>query len=239
MRQIIGFDRRIKQHWLDALLDRVAAETEKAKLRSFVNRLLTKEHPGNEARGKTATVLMRTWVLVPPSHSHIRHHALELLPTIPSQDRLWLHWGMLLLAYPFFRDSAVAIGRLLKLQNDFTLLQLQRRLIERWGDRSTVKRASQRIIRSMVDWGVLRDASARGHFQSAAQPMAGLKAAQLWLLQAALTAETAEVLESKQLLNLPTLFPFKITVGLGDIRRAKGFTTHRQGLSMEMVQVNK
>ena len=216
----------------------MATETEKAKLRSFVNRLLSKDHPGSEARGKTATVLMRTWVLVPPDHTQIRQQGLELLPALSSQDRLWLHWGMMLLAYPFFRDSAAAMGRLLKLQDDFTLLQLQRRLIERWGDRSTVKRASQRIARSMVDWGVLRDAPSRGHFQSAAQPMVGSKAAQLWLLQAALVAEAAEVLESKQLLNLPTLFPFKITVGLGEIRRAKGFTTHRQGLNMEMVGVH-
>jgi len=237
MRQIVGFDRRIKRHWLDALLDRVLLETEKAKLRAFVNRLLSKDHSGPEARGKTATVLMRTWVLVPPHHTSIRQQALELLPAIPSQDRLLLHWGMALLAYPFFRDAAAATGRLLRLQDDFTLLQLQRRLIERWGDRSTVKRASQRIVRSMVDWSVIRDGSARGHFQAAAQPMAGSKASQLWLLQAALAAEAAEVLESKQLLNLPTLFPFKITVGLGDIRRAKGFTTHRQGLNMEMVGV--
>jgi hypothetical protein len=238
MRQIVGFDRRIKQHWLDALLDRVAVETEKGKLRSFVNRLLSKDHPGSEARGKTATVLMRTWVLVPPRHQDIRQEALRLLPSIPSQDRIWLHWGMMLLAYPFFRDSAGAMRRLLKFQDDFTLLQLQRRLIERWGDRSTVKRASQRIVRSMVDWGVLLDAPARGHFQAAEQPMAGSKATQLWLLQAALVAESAEVLESKQLLNLPTLFPFKIAVALGDIRRSKSFTTHRQGLNMEMVGVH-
>jgi len=237
MSAIIGCDRKIDREWLDALLDRVAVDFDVASLRAFLRKSLRSRNLGKTACRKSITVLMRIWFFVPPEHQAIRKDALGLLPAIPSQDRIWLHWGMTLLAYPVFRDTAAAIGRFLTLHGNFTLLQLQRRLIQSWGDRSTLKRASQRIVRSMVQWGVLADADVRGRFVPTVKHKTDCKALQLWFLEASQIAASASELESRQLINLPTSFPFDINVGLSDLRQSDHFIVHRQGLDMDMVSV--
>jgi hypothetical protein len=233
-RKVIGFDRKIEREWLDSVLDRVATTSDVAALRRFVQKLLEPHHPGVVARGKTATVVMRLWVLIPAEHQTVRDEAIALLPSLPAKDRLWLHWGMALLAYPLFRDTATAIGRLLKLQGDFTMAQLERRLVETWGDRSTLRRAAQRIVRSTVQWSVLTDLG-HGKFAAAERQATSSKELQMWLLEASHLSETTSELESRQLVSLPTSFPFQITVSLADLRRSQVFTIHRQGLDMDMV----
>lgn len=235
-RKVIGFDRKIDREWLDAILDRVATGHDPAAARVFLHELLRPQHPANEARQKTVGILMRIWLLVEPEYRSHRDDALSMLRTVPSRDRLWLHWGMATLTYPLFRDTATAIGRLFKLQGDFTLAQLNRRLVESWGDRSTLKRAAQRIVRSMVQWGVLVDAG-RGRFTPGKMRVAPSMELQLWLVGAAHLAEGAGELEFQQLMALPSLFPFEIGVGIGDLRRSRRFAIHRQGMDMDMVAV--
>ena len=53
---------------------------------------------------------------------------------------------MTALAYPFFRDTAEVVGRLLALQDDFTSAQVQSRMLTTWGDRATTKEAAQKLI---------------------------------------------------------------------------------------------
>jgi len=232
---IVGFDRKIKKEWLDALADQAARGEDVPALRRYLHKLLKEDHPAETARGKTVTVLMRIWVHVPEEHQPIRAQAFDLLKKIRSSDRIWLHWGMCMLAYPLFRGTATATGRLLKLQDEFTLVQLQRRLIDVWGERSTVKRACQRIVRSMIEWDTLADFDGPGHFRAATKLTARSRALQLWFLRAGHSASEAEMVESQQLLNLPSSFPFKLTIGKTDLRRSGHFAMHRQGLDMEMV----
>jgi hypothetical protein len=235
-RKVIGFDRKVEIQWLDAVLDRVAAGSDLATTRAFLHEMLKPQHPAKEARQKTAGIITRIWQLVTPEHSSIRDDALALLTSIPPRERVWLHWGMASLTDPLFLETAAAIGRLLKLQGDFTLAQLERRLIEDWGDRSTLKRAAQRIVRSMVQWGALTE-SGRGQFRPASKLTTRSKELQLWFLETAHRAEQNGEVESHQLMNLPMAFPFQITIGLGDLRRSKHFMIHRQGLDMDMVAV--
>jgi len=234
---IVGFDRKIKGEWLDALADQAAKGEGITALRQYLHGLLKDDHPADTARGKTVTVLMRIWVHLPPEHLPIREQAFDLLKKIRAGDRIWLHWGMCMLAYPLFRDTATAIGRLLRLQDDSTLSQLQRRLVDAWGERSTVKRASQRVVRSMVDWHTLANIDGPGHFTVAPKLTTHSKALQLWFLWASHAAAEAEIVEATQLLDLPSMFPFKLTVGKMDLRRSPHFTLHRQGLDMEMVEI--
>ena len=238
MAAVVGFDRKIKHEWLDALADRVAQDQDAATLRTYLHGILKEEHPGDTARGKTITVLMRIWALVPEEHQHIREQAFDLLKSISASDRIWLHWGMCLLAYPLFHDMASAVGRLLKLQDDFTWGQIHRRLIDGWGERTTVKKAVPRLIRSMADWNTLAESEKRGHFQATPPLTTKSKPLQLWLLRASHIAEGKEMIEAAQLLSLPTCFPFKITAGKTDVRRSKDFAVHRQGLDMDMVAIS-
>lgn len=56
------------------------------------------------------------------------------------------------------------VGKLIGLNGEISLSQLTRRLIEVWGDRSTLRPATQRIVRSTAQWSVLRDAKKPGRY---------------------------------------------------------------------------
>ena len=163
--KLVGFDRKIHLSWLDATADWAAQGLPAADIRKRLDRLLDGQVAGigsHSARGKTMTVLMHVWVLVPDTLVPLRDDGLLLLRDRGEESRLPLHWGMCLAGYPFFRDVASTTGRLLSLQGSAALSQIVRRMTESWGTRSTVTRAVQRIVRSFVAWGVVMETEERG-----------------------------------------------------------------------------
>jgi hypothetical protein len=235
MRAVIGFSQKIKGVWMEALMDQLLQTTEAHELRRFLDARLTEDLPGKASRAKAIGILLRMWSSVPQQQFALRHRALELLPTITGHERLWLHWGMAALAYPFFRDTAEVVGRLLVLQEDFTTAQVRTRLVATWGDRTTTKEAAQKLITTLVDWDVLRSTKTKGHFLQANKHRTASTSLQLWLLEALLGASFADEIEAQQLLRLPEVFPFQLTVAVSDLHRHTSFDIHRQGLDMEMV----
>ena len=239
MRKIVGFSQKIKRAWLDALLDKLVQTTDKAELRSFLDKHLKDNLPGKESRAKSAGIILRIWSSIPPERVALRDRAVAMLPRISGQERIWLHWGMTALAYPFFRDTAEVVGRLLALQDDFTTAQVQGRMLTTWGDRATSKEAAQKLITALVDWEVLRATKQKGHFLLARKMTASTPDLQLWLLEALLGASAADEIEARQLLRLPESFPFTLSIGIAELRKNEGFNIHRQGLDMDMVAIRK
>lgn len=235
--KVVGISQKIIRAWLDFVLDRLAQTRDEKRLRSMLDTHLREDLPGPESRAKAAGIVMCIWVTVNPEHAGFRDRAVALLPKISGQERIWLHWGMTALAYPFFRDLTEVIGRMLTLQDDVTTIQVQSRLTTTWGDRNTSKEAAQKLITSLVDFGVLRKAN--GRFRLARKMTTSATELQLWLLEAMLAANASDEIEAHQLLRLPELFPFTLTVGLGDLRKNIGFNLHRQGLDMDMVAVRQ
>ena len=230
----IGFDRTVHRAWLDAVASKQAAGLSKPEMREFGIRLLTPAHPSREARKKTLTVLLHLWVDVPTEVVNLRNSALQLMGQISAPDRIVLHWGMALATYPFFRDIADTAGRLLALQEFVTLGQIQKRIAEKWGHRSTVERTSRHVVRSMVEWGALKDTKHRGTYASGARLPVEASLA-LWLVQAVLTRNGVNDLPLPLLVNYPGLFPFDLRISTNELRRAPQFILHRQALDEEIV----
>lgn len=239
MRTVVGISQKIKLAWLDAVLDRLVKTTDEVELRTFLDKHLREELPGTESRAKSSGIILRIWSGIPSERVALRDRAVALLPRISGHERIWLHWGMTALAYPFFRDTAEVVGRLLALQDDFTTAQVQGRMLTTWGDRATSKEAAQKLITTLVDWEVLRSTKAKGHFLLARKMTTSVPNLQLWLLEALLGASAADEIEAQQLLRLPESFPFTLSIGIADLRRYEGFNIHRQGLDMDMVALRK
>src|SRR5260370_26749237 len=128
MRKIVGISQKSRRAWLDVVLDRLARTTDEKEVRAFLDEYLRKQLPGTESRAKASGIVLRIWSGIDRQHVGLRHRAMALTPRISGRERIWLHWGMAALAYPFFRDLAEVVGRLLALQDDFTTLQIQARM---------------------------------------------------------------------------------------------------------------
>lgn len=237
MRKLIGISLKIRRAWLDALLARVVQTTDEAELRAFLDELLKPDLTGEQVRAKTAGILMRIWGSMPNDRVSLRDRALGLVPQLSGEEVIWLHWGMAALAYPFFRDTAEVIGRILALQDDFSTPQVQARLMNAWGDRLTSKKAARYLLNTLVDWDVLRATDARGQFAVAGKLASTNPELQLWLLEGLLTASDADEIEVQQLLRLPESFPFTFSAGVGDVRRHDRLMVHRQGVNMDMASL--
>lgn len=191
----------------------------------------------NSARGKTVTVLNHIWGAVPSAAEPLRQRAIGQFAASKDEERLALHWAMMIGTYPLFTDVVAATGRLLTLQGDFTLAHLTRRLVGTWGERSTLERAAQRIVRSMVQWGVVQDTRTRGMYEGVQRKRRIGAAVGTVLIEALLVDAEEASLPFDQLIGHPALFPFSIELNAGQIRSAPQFTVHRQGLDSDFVEL--
>ena len=144
---------------------------------------------------------------------------------------------MMISTYGFFRAVAEHAGRLLSLQGSFTLVQITRRMSEDWGDRSTLSRAVQRIVRSMVQWGVLLDSGDKGVYAGTGKVLAISDECSELLLEAVLVHLDGGSIPVDQATRHPAFFPFKLGLSAHRLRRSTRFDVHRQGLNVDVVEL--
>ena len=96
MSQMIGFDRSLRLDWLDAAAG-VSGNRGYRAIRNYLHAYLAESYPHYTARRKTITC-WRVWAH--PIRIARKRQGRAAADTEPD-DRIWLHWGMCLLAYPF------------------------------------------------------------------------------------------------------------------------------------------
>lgn len=236
MRERVGFDREVKLDWLNEIVEQVSKEKDgkviKLQMSDYLNKYgLIK----NDTIRKTILVLRRIWLNVPEEHIQIRDEGIILFHSINENDKIWLHWGMCLLAYPFFKDIAEIIGMLHTLQDEVTMEQIRRRFTERWGSRTTTKRAINRVVRSMVWWGILDKTEKIGVYKFSKKISTDEKDLQKWFAHVLILANNTKVTPLDQLFNLNFSFPFRLTIDAYELKRSEKLYFHREGSGLEMV----
>jgi hypothetical protein len=230
----IGLDRLIRLRWLDQAALLAGELRDGNTLHAELLQRLALDLSGKDARRKTANVLTRVWWRTPAQHEPLRDEALACFPRSHPDDRLLLHWGMVLLAYPLFGQVAGAAGRLLRLQGSLRLAQLSQRIAAQWGHRSTLDTAVPRIVYSMLDWQALVAIEQSGVYQ-AGQPVTATDPALLrWLLEAAMTAYGNDR-PLNDLLRAAELFPFALEFGASQVTQSPRLQVYQQGQEMTMV----
>jgi len=211
----IGFSQRIRLEWLEQTASLVLAGNDKAAINDSLQELLKEKVSvgGKAVRGnreKAITILMKIWLNVPKDLEALRTDGLELLKKLPRKDQIAVHWGMSMAVYPFWAAVAANTGRLLRLQGTAAIIHVQRRVRERFGERETVSRAVRRVIRSFVDWDVLRKTSEKGVYRHGLT--LSIKDSKLisWLIEASLHAHSGGSASIRDLIDSTSLFPFHI-----------------------------
>lgn len=235
MSRFIGLDRKLRLGWLDITAGLCQEGLEPTAIAEELDRRLASEILGDEARSKTITVLKRIWVTVPEMSKPFHEEALRLVALVDPDERLWVHWGMSLLAYPFFRDVAATVGQLGRLQGSLSQAQVKRRMVESWGERTTLLRAVQRLLRTFVEWNAMKDMNERGSYELVPSRLTENRKLALWLLECALVSGEVDQMPLAELGRLSYLFPFDLLPFLLEIRNSEQFQISTQGLDLEMV----
>lgn len=237
----IGFRRNIYRAWLDAAAAFVSAGGDAATVRAKLDPIVAEQVASKENRRMALDILVNTWVKTGDEHPALHAEALTLYTETQSNDeRLWLHYGLTLLAYPFFRLGVAAIGQQSQFVDTVSPKDVKKRLTAEMGQLGALEKACERIVFSLRDWGILTASKQRYAYEPRRQGLAtSNRRLELWLLAVALTAHPAEELLYTDLTHLPELFPFALTVTIEDVRRSSEFVVHRQGIGWDMVSLRK
>lgn len=212
----VGFSQRVRLEWLEQAVALVLAGNDRAAIVAALQDLLRDKvsvggagERGN--REKIISIIMKTWFNPPRELDGLRVKGLKLMTWLPRTHHIVVHWGMVMAVYPFWAAVADVVGRLLNLQGSAATAHIKRRTSEQFGDRETVSRATRRVLRSYVDWGVLEKTETEGIYR--AGPSVPLDDPELsaWLVEAFLHTRSNKTAMLKEILESPSLFPFRLT----------------------------
>ena len=232
----IGFDRHLELHWLDAVASWAAAGLSPAEIREQFDHLLATIDQGDTANRKNRTVLTAIWLRVPPELAGFQETGLGLLPAATSAERTAIHFGRCMVTYPFFTFVAAQTGRLLGLQGEVTSSAIYRRVAERYGDRSRVRRSAQHVLSTFTAWRLLHTLQP-GRYLAAdslaveSAPLAG------WLVEALLRAGDQSAAPLTALLTHPVFFAFRLhPLSVGELLHANPrLDAIQQGINEELI----
>jgi len=242
--EMIGVDRLVRLDWLQETAQLALAGDDVETIKNYLREHIQGEFPSSDSsvRGsidKTLTILLKIWVRPPKELQDLHARALEHLQDLSRQERLPLHWGMTMAVYPFWGAVAGSVGRLLGLQDNVAAVQVQRRLREQYGERQTVSRRVRYLLRSFIDWGVLKEADAQGIYLRGQQESVIDTGVAAWMIEAYLQSISEGSSEFRSILNSPRLFPFHFpSMAAGRLEQlSDGIKVVRHGLDQELVML--
>lgn len=234
----IGFNRNIKLAWLDAVAAFCTELSDAAEIRDRLEPIIQQEISSPTNIRKSVDILLNIWFKSNGDSPHLREEALAYYrESAVVSDRLWLHYGLTLVTYPFFSDVVDVIGQIGRYEESIRSAAVKKRVIAELGQLGSLDEAVSRIIFSLRDWGILTNAEQHNAYV----PQYGILTTnnsrlETWLLSCALQAHAAEELPLSDLLRLPMLFPFRFTVSVRDLRQTPKLVVQRQGLGLDMVR---
>lgn len=232
----IGFSRTITMDWLDVTASLCVQKVEPIKIRQQLAETISGTVHGTDAQRKTIDVLSAIWVKTEKVAPQIHMEAIELFPTLTSpEERVWLHYGMTLVCYPFFRKCVAAIGQVSRTEELITRKLIKERIAGDYGHLGALDRSVERIIASLTNWGTLAITDQKNKYRILLRCFSSSERLQSFLLNCALSAHPSEGIPFDDLIHLPEIYPFKLTIGVDNIKRDARFEVHRQGGGLEIV----
>lgn len=230
---LIGFDRYVDFKWFRSALDAAVVEGSIEVLRDQVATVL----PGSESQRKTLDVLKRLSTKPFPHLADFIHRGIAIYKNKGQSTAQSLVWGASIASYPFFGKTAETTGRLLALQGDCSIKELQRRMAEQYGDRSGIGRAVTRVLQSQLSWHVIEKDELGKRVIKETAILVNDEELTAWLLEAAVRF-SGKSLSVHSLQSSPVLFPFSLTQPLAYVvSRSANLDLRSDGPSNQIVDL--
>ncbi len=242
----IGIKQAIRLEWMEKTANLLLAGLDEKSIRKELHEYLatskddgSKTDRSKETQTFVVNNLMTTWFSPESELLDFKDDALDMLRRHPS-EAIAIYWAMLCAVYPFWFNVALQVGRLLNLQGQVTLQQIQGRLKEQYGDRQTVSRYARYVIRSFVAWEVLRDSN-KGCYEKCTPLPIHNRDITMLLMEAILHAIPEGKGHLRMLTDSPALFPFQLPVLTGDFisQRASRIDVTFYGSEDELLKLSE
>lgn len=195
----IGMDRFVDADWMEIAAAVVRGDATEQALRAR----LENDIPGPQVQRKVIGILNRMWQ---PKETSLQELAIEAanMATGGHAERVAAFEAVAVGTYPYFRQVAENLGRLLRLQGSCSAGEIHRRMFELHGKRSTIDQATSYCFKTMVSWGMMGRTNDR-RIIPAAQLTLDIHARRLLDRAANLSRHSVSPLQPTD----PLLFPFQ------------------------------
>ncbi len=146
----IGIDRFVDVVWMQLAASVVRGEMHVDGLYAR----LAVDIPGLQVRRKTAGILNRMWFPQDAAPRSLAENAAGLAIE-DNAEQLAAFEAVAIAAYPYFRQVAENLGRLLRLQGSCSAGEVHRRMFEQHGKRTTIDQATSYCFKTMASWGMI------------------------------------------------------------------------------------
>ncbi len=234
----IGFDRNIRVSWMDTVAVERLASDDVGVIRDRLMVFLETDLASREGRLKTARLLAKIWHGTAATSPAIHAEALRLFATAETAgDRIWLHYGLTVLAFPFFRDVASTVGRYTRHGDEITSAIVRQKMFADRGQIAIIEKSAERSLFLMRQLGLLGIGSKPTSYVACPSALTTRSPElETWLLAALVAAQPGGQIAADDIFRLPELFGFNLTVGLDAVRRSPLFEVQRQGSSWDLVR---
>ena len=226
MAKMVGLSRPIKLAWLNKTVELIKHGKSDEEIKKELHEYLSFEIRSPTNLRKSREILLTVWVRTPPELQKIRAIALEVYDK-DNANRLVAHWCMMLLAYPVFSDVCALIGKLSDIQDTFTTAWLKQKLLDIWGERTTLHFSIDRILQTMKDIKAL-ESKKTGNYQVRAIEVKDEEAKCLILLTV-IALKSKAYYEISELAHVPQMFPFKYSIPHELLHNSDLFTLNNFG----------
>lgn len=204
MAELVTFSRYITLEWLSAVADYAIAGYTREEATIKLNELIGQSTSSAINIRKTRTILLHVWY---DSNPKLKNKALELYHSVGSNEKLAIHWALLMDQYPIFLDLCDVIGHMFAFKDTISLAQIMTEIYAKWGERSTLVSSLQKNVRSLREIDALQTAGRAGVYQKQSHPISDPYA--VWmLLYAILHSGKQDYITWSAFITHPALFPF-------------------------------
>lgn len=235
MSRPVVITRTIRPEWLDKTAELYIETQDIDEIKAELNRYLADYINSETNLRKTREILQNTWVNVNDRAALLRDRAIDAYKNSAMEERIAIHWAMMLAAFPFFRDLCAIIGKLFDMQSEISIVQIKRRVYELWGERTTLTCAIEKNIATLRYFNVI-EAVKPGYYAPVEHSIKN-KGIILLLIYAVMHSDDKLYHSFSSITKFKELFPFDYDIGFEDISRTDFFSIDRMGGEMVVAKL--
>ena len=229
MPKMVGLSRNIKMPWLNKTVELEAEDLTIEEKKALLNEYLSFEIESPTNLRKTREILLNVWTNENEYSPKLKEDALQLVKKYP-EDRMMMHWCMMLAAYPVFVDVCRLIGKMSEFQDELTTAQIKKKLYDEWGERSTLHHSLDKLLATLVDLGALIRKKP-GKYHVARIPVDKPDVAD-FMVYAVMLIDDAGYYSMQELRDFDHLFPFQYDISREQVTADQRFETSNFGGQM-------
>lgn len=227
----VGFLKPVKADWLNLTVKELKEGKDKEEIRKSLKEYISNFYESKDTVRKAAAVLMNTWVDIDDENKNLRDLALSLFDNADEDEKIALHYGLMIAAFPIFYDVVFLIGKILYIDENFKIDYIKKRIYEKWGERQTVRYSIDRIIMSLKEWGLIENEKI-GVYKIGKKIYINNDEIKAFLISSYLKVSERSYVDINEINNIYSLFPFVLDMNLSDIKKNNILSINNIGSSI-------